>query len=277
MQLFLAAAGIFQFCWMYACFPETAQPGTRGIDDLPGIVGVKHHPKVIFINPLRPLALLRSPNLLFIVSCYYFMCHRNPLTLFKSLIASSSLMNFFCTSFIMFSHFVEIHEYGNSAFGPIALHYREHILYTTSHPKSKLISSGHSLRNTQRNLGRCLFHTIRPWKHEYVYTILSYETYSFLIYYSLVGAPIAGIISDRTVIWWRNKRKGTWYPEDRLRASLIPLALMVPLPVIAFGLINKFVDGSVGLFTSLLCLFINGIGVSIFFIHHGTRSKHSFD
>jgi hypothetical protein len=79
----------------------------------------------------------------------------------------------------------------------------------------------------------------------------------------LVGAPIAGFISDRTVIWWRNKRKGVWYPEDRLRASLIPLALIVPLPVIAFGFINKFIDGSLGLGLSLLCFFINGIGVSI--------------
>lgn len=68
MQFYLAAAGIFQFCWMYSYFPETAQPGTRGIDKVPGIDGLKHHPKVIFINPLRPLALLRSPNLLLIVS-----------------------------------------------------------------------------------------------------------------------------------------------------------------------------------------------------------------
>ena len=99
--------------------------------------------------------------------------------------------------------------------------------------------------------------------------ILSFLTKSIhSLYYNLVGAPIAGIISDRTVIWWRNERKGTWYPEDRLRASLIPLTLMVPLPVIAFGFINKFVDGSLGLFTSLLCLFINGIVVSI---HHRTR------
>ena len=57
---------------------------------------------------------------------------------------------------------------------------------------------------------------------------------------------------------------GAWYPEDRLRASLLPLALIVPLPVIAFGSINTFVDGSVGLLLSLLCLFINGIGVSNF-------------
>jgi len=82
---------------------------------------------------------------------------------------------------------------------------------------------------------------------------------------SMIGAPIAGFISDRTVIWWRNKRKGAWYPEDRLRASMIPLALIVPLPVIAFGLINEFVNESLGLLSSLLCLFINGIGVEMAF------------
>ena len=37
----------------------------------------------------------------------------------------------------------------------------------------------------------------------------------------------------------------------------------MPLPVIAFGFINNFVDGSLGLLSSLLCLFINGIVVSI--------------
>jgi hypothetical protein len=71
MQVYLAAAGIFQFCLMYSYFPETAQPGTSGIDKLLEIDSPKLHPTVIFINPLRPLALLRSPNLLLIVS-YYF-------------------------------------------------------------------------------------------------------------------------------------------------------------------------------------------------------------
>ena len=105
-----------------------------------------------------------------------------------------------------------------------------------------------------------MFHTIRLWKHEYVYSFLAQANHSLI--YILVGAPIAGLISDRTVIWWRTKRNGTWYPEDRLRASLLPLALIVPLPVVAFGFINEFVDGSLGLGLSLVCLFINGVGVS---------------
>ena len=125
----------------------------------------------------------------------------------------------------------------------------------------KPILSGHSLQYIQRNVGWCLFHTIRRWKHEYA-KFRSCQIY-LISHHFLVGAPIAGFISDRTVIWWRNKRKGVWYPEDRLRASLIPLALIVPLPVIAFGFINRFFDGSLGLGLSLLCLFINGIGVSI--------------
>ena len=78
MQLYLAAVGIFQFGWMYSYFPETAQPGTRGIDNLSGIDSPKHQPRIIFINPLQPLALLRSPNLLLIVSYYFWMCPRKP-------------------------------------------------------------------------------------------------------------------------------------------------------------------------------------------------------
>ena len=141
MQLYLAAVGIFQFFCMYAYFPETAQPGTRGIDKLLEIDGLKHHPRVIFINPLRPLALLRSPNLLFIVSYYFcILPPQAPNLISKSLIASSSLMNFFCTFGIMFSQFRRIHEYRNSASGPIALYYREHILY--AHSKCKPFYQG---------------------------------------------------------------------------------------------------------------------------------------
>jgi hypothetical protein len=83
-----------------------------------------------------------------------------------------------------------------------------------------------------------------------------------------VGAAIIGPISDYTVIKWRKKRKGVWYPEDRLRAALIPFAIIVPLSVLAFGLVNRFVDGNLGLGLSLVCLFFSGVGVS------GTVTTH---
>ena len=65
------------------------------------------------------------------------------------------------------------------------------------------------------------------------------------------------------VIKWRKKRGGVWYPEDRLRASLVPFAVLTPFSVLVFGLANKFIDGPVGLFISIICLFINGLGVSL--------------
>ena len=71
-----------------------------------------------------------------------------------------------------------------------------------------------------------------------------------------------GRVSDYTVIKWRKKRKGVWYPEDRLRAAVIPLAVFIPLSVLGFGLVNKLVDGNLGLMFSLVCLFSNGAGVS---------------
>ena len=77
-----------------------------------------------------------------------------------------------------------------------------------------------------------------------------------------MGANILGRISDQTVIKWRRMRKGKWYPEDRLRAALIPLAIVVPLSVLTFGLVNKFIDGNLGLGLSLVCLFSTGAGVS---------------
>jgi hypothetical protein len=71
-----------------------------------------------------------------------------------------------------------------------------------------------------------------------------------------------GRVSDHIVIKWRRNRKGVWYPEDRLRAAVIPFAVLVPLSVLSFGLVNKLVDGTTGLAFSLVCLFFNGGGVS---------------
>ena len=63
MQVLLGVCGLLEFVLMYFLFPETSQPGARGIDKL----ALEDRAKFIFINPLRPLALLRSPNLLLIV------------------------------------------------------------------------------------------------------------------------------------------------------------------------------------------------------------------
>lgn len=80
----------------------------------------------------------------------------------------------------------------------------------------------------------------------------------------LVGAPLIGHLSDRTVIKWRKKRGGVWVPEDRLRATLSGALFLVPLSVLAFGLTTQFVPGPLGLVINLLCLFVNGVGVRLF-------------
>ena len=77
-----------------------------------------------------------------------------------------------------------------------------------------------------------------------------------------VGAAIVGRVSDHIVIKWRRKRKGVWYPEDRLRAAIVPLAIIIPVSLLVFGLVNKFIDGNLGVVLSLVCLFVNGGGVS---------------
>ena len=55
---------------------------------------------------------------------------------------------------------------------------------------------------------------------------------------------------------------------------MIPFALIVPLPLVIYGLANQFIDGTPGLVTCLVCLFVNGIGVSL--IHTAIfTSSHS--
>ncbi|KAJ8582146.1 MFS general substrate transporter [Rhizopogon salebrosus TDB-379] len=89
---------------------------------------------------------------------------------------------------------------------------------------------------------------------------------------NLIGAPAAGRLSDTVVRKWGLRRKGVWYPEDRLRATWIGGLFMVPLSVGASGLLTTYVGGSIGLSLNLLCLFVNGMGVD--FVLNPISSYH---
>ncbi|KAF9460890.1 MFS general substrate transporter [Collybia nuda] len=79
----------------------------------------------------------------------------------------------------------------------------------------------------------------------------------------IVGAPLAGRISDKLVVRYRERRGGVWYPEDRLRVTVFAAATFVPLSSLFFGLLHKYVGGTVGLVLNLICLFMNGVGVQM--------------
>ena len=78
-----------------------------------------------------------------------------------------------------------------------------------------------------------------------------------------VGATISGRMSDSSVVQWRARRKGIWYPEDRLRVALPAALFVVPLAVLIFGLCTEYIPGPAGLVVTLLCLFMNGLGVRL--------------
>lgn len=65
MQYVLCIAAIFALAIIVFGFPETSQPGLRGIDKL--LEAEKG--RFVWLNPLDGLWLLRSPNLLAVVSC----------------------------------------------------------------------------------------------------------------------------------------------------------------------------------------------------------------
>jgi hypothetical protein len=75
---------------------------------------------------------------------------------------------------------------------------------------------------------------------------------------------VAGRLSDSVVKKWRVRREGVWYPEDRLRATWIGGLFMVPLSLGASGLLTAYAGGPIGLSLNLLCLYINGMGVSLY-------------
>ncbi|KAJ7181246.1 MFS general substrate transporter [Mycena filopes] len=81
---------------------------------------------------------------------------------------------------------------------------------------------------------------------------------------NILGAPLAGWLSDRMVINWRAKRGGEWVAEDRLRgAAQLGAASLVPLSILASGVITTFVPGRLGLGLNLFCFLVNGIGVDL--------------
>jgi hypothetical protein len=77
----------------------------------------------------------------------------------------------------------------------------------------------------------------------------------------IVGAPIAGRMSDRVVVRWREKRNGCLVPEDRLRAALPGALILLPLSVLLSGVFTHYVSGTLGLVLNMGCLFVSGIGV----------------
>jgi len=76
----------------------------------------------------------------------------------------------------------------------------------------------------------------------------------------MIGAPLSGRISDRIIVYYRKKR-GAWYPEDRLRVTLPAALTLVPLSVLISALLTVYVPGTLGLMLNLICLFISGFGM----------------
>ena len=114
-----------------------------------------------------------------------------------------------------------------------------------------------------------MFHACWCWEpasvlfslpHAYIHP--SYPRTPFPPRNKQVGAPLAGRVSDLMVKKWRKKRGGKWVAEDRLRAALFGATWLTPLSLALFGVANAYVDGTRGLVLCLVCLFINGIGVS---------------
>ncbi|KXN82692.1 Quinidine resistance protein 1 [Leucoagaricus sp. SymC.cos] len=76
-----------------------------------------------------------------------------------------------------------------------------------------------------------------------------------------IGSPLSGWISDKMVIKHKKKR-GYWYPEDRLRACLY--SFFLPLTVLASGWVTTYISNeTLGITLNLVCLFINGVGCDI--------------
>jgi predicted MFS family arabinose efflux permease len=72
MQQFLGLSGLLVFVLIIIYLPETYHPKKRGVDNIDPNLLPKWRP--VILNPLKPLGLLRSPNLLIVVRIFFF-CH----------------------------------------------------------------------------------------------------------------------------------------------------------------------------------------------------------
>lgn len=188
MQLALGVWGLAAFVWIFLFFPETSHPGTRGVEKIDPVKRPTWRP--VILNPLAPLWLLRSPNVL--------------------AVSMTGLT-------VLLSNYVLL--------VPLA--------YT--------IGARYKITN-EALIGACFLPSGLG---------------------NLIGAPLAGRMSDRIVVRWRAKRGGVWYPEDRLRAAVYGALFFVPLSVLISGLLLRYVDGKLGFVLNLVCLFFNGIGVDM--------------
>ena len=75
MQQFLGLVGFLVFFIVIFFLPETSHPNKRGVDNLDPSLLPRWRP--VILNPLQPLWLLRSPNLLVVVCILFSFCHFN--------------------------------------------------------------------------------------------------------------------------------------------------------------------------------------------------------
>ncbi|KAI0039965.1 MFS general substrate transporter [Auriscalpium vulgare] len=187
MQLALGTGGVVMFALMFAFMPETSQPGARGIDTY---LDTKQGWRWVWLNPFKPIGLLRSPNV--VAVC---------------MLGASTLI----TNFMLLV------------------------------PLSYTIGERYNIRN-EAIIGAMFLPSGLG---------------------NIIGAPLAGRISDHVVVSWRKRRGGAWVPEDRLRAAFASALVLVPLSVLLAGAVMQFVEARVGAVLVMICLFLNGLGVDL--------------
>jgi len=67
----------------------------------------------------------------------------------------------------------------------------------------------------------------------------------YLIILLQAGAYISGYISDIFIVSYRAARGGVWYPEDRLRVTLLGAGLFAPLSMIGVAIGVQWASGLV--------------------------------
>ncbi|KAJ3988360.1 MFS general substrate transporter [Lentinula detonsa] len=229
-QLFLGAWGLLAFICIATMYPETSIPGSRGIDKkraelvAQNVAQGEKWFKIVWINPLKTLSLLRSPNLLAVALAGTFVLLTDYVILTPLSVTLGARYGITNQAVL------------GACFIPIGLGNFSQYLITHSSPLSCFV---------------------------FIFPFLHSSTKRSALTILVAGAPVAGYLSDQILKRKRIQRKGEWYPEDRLIGTVFASATLVPLSVLGFGLVTTYVEGNLGLYLDFLCLFANGVGVDL--------------
>lgn len=169
MQLAFGVVGFIGFFVMVFFFPETSHPGSRGIEKWRTEHGyTSDRTKFVWINPLLVLKLLKSPNLLSVVSVLLSWKTLQYITSIQSLAGLGVLITDYGEPVVSYDWHSKSNYVILVLLMPLAYTFVQLISQAGWPVQLLTFLAGKAVQYHQRGSHRTLFRTFRFRKHQYV-------------------------------------------------------------------------------------------------------------